>query len=98
MDAGGPTDARHEVGTGSAQALSALRDPFLPPPVPGRDHLLWCKEAPALDRKTCPTHLAYAKARFRVWAEKRARAGLCLSCERKGYQGECRCLLHKGVN
>lgn len=57
-----------------------------------------CKAAPAEGRKTCPEHLIYARLRFRFWSAARAKLGLCLSCDRRGYQGECRCLLHKGRN
>jgi hypothetical protein len=58
----------------------------------------YCKRAPAEGRRTCPIHLEKAKFQFRKWAKLRVAKGLCLNCDRRGYQGECRCLLHKGVN
>lgn len=57
-----------------------------------------CKRAPADGRKTCPTHLEKAKLQFRKWYQVRVAKGLCVNCDRRGYRGECRCLLHKGKN
>jgi hypothetical protein len=58
----------------------------------------YCKGEPADSYKTCDKHRDYAREQFRQWRVLRKKQGLCIACDRRGYRGECRCLLHKGVN
>lgn len=57
-----------------------------------------CKAAPAEGRKTCEKHLERAKLQWRMWCKRRIQKRLCIACDRRPYQGELRCLLHKGQN
>ena len=63
-----------------------------------------CKKDAVGSKSLCPEHLKRARDRFRVWSNERKTLGLCLHCDKKGYQQrgsphrECRCWTHKLKN
>jgi hypothetical protein len=58
----------------------------------------YCAQAPLTDYSLCSPHLVQARERFRSWAKKRRRAGLCIRCACKSFRGYLRCRKHTVEN